>query len=74
MLLFRYFDHTHEYARAEDLLFELLEASGSDEDILANGISFYQQLLKKNDESLRADHFSMEKVIEGLSHLEKLRN
>jgi hypothetical protein len=73
-LLFRYFDHTHEYARAEDLLFEMLEASGPNEDILANGVSFYQQLLKKSDAALRADHFTKEKVIEGLSHLEKLRN
>ena len=33
-LLFRYFDHTHKYARAGDLLFEMLEAGGPDEDIL----------------------------------------
>ena len=73
-LLFRYFDHTHEYAKAEDLLLEMLEASGSNEEILANGVSFYQQLLKKSDASLSADHFTKEKVIKGLLQLEKLRN
>ncbi len=74
LLLFRYFDHTHEYARAESLLFEMLEASGPDEDILARGTSFYQQLLKKSDATLSADNFSKEKAVEGLSQLEKLRN
>ena len=74
LLLFRYFDHVHEYAKAEDLLFEMLETSGSDEDILAYGASFYQKLLKKNDATLSADHFSREKAIAGLSQLEKLRN
>ena len=74
LLLFRYFDHVHEYASAENLLFEMLETSGSDEDILAYGASFYQKLLKKNDATLSADHFSREKAIEGLSQLEKLRN
>ena len=74
LLLFHYFDHVHEYDRAEDLLFEMLETSGSDEDILAYGASFYQKLLKKSDAALSGDHFSREKAIEGLSQLEKLRN
>jgi hypothetical protein len=74
LLLFRYFDHARQYARAEDLLFEMLETNGPDEDILAYGVSFYQQLLKKRDATLRADNFSMEKAIKGLSHLEKLQN
>lgn len=72
--LFRYFAYTHEYARAEDLLFEMLEASGPNEEIVANGISFYQRLLNKSDEALKADHFTKEQVLKGLSQLEKLRN
>jgi len=74
LLLFRYFDHTHEYARAEGLLFEILETNGPDEDILAYGISFYTQLLKKSNATLSADNFSKEKALEGLSQLEKLQN
>jgi hypothetical protein len=74
LLLFRYFDHARQYARAEDLLFEMLETNGPDEDILAYGVSFYQQLLKKRDATLSADNFSMEKAIKGLSQLEKLQN
>ncbi len=74
LLLFRYFDHIHEYARAESLLFEMLEASGPHEDILAYGISFYQQLLKKSETTSSADNFSKEKAKEGLSQIERLRN
>jgi uncharacterized protein DUF6483 len=74
LLLFRYFDHVHEYARAEELLFEMLETSGSDVDILEYGTSFYQKLLNKSDATLSAVHFSREKAIEGLSQLERLRN
>ncbi len=72
LLLFRYFDHAHEYARAEGLLFEMLEASGPNEDILAHGTSFYQQLLKKSDATLSAGNFSREKVEEGLARLERM--
>jgi hypothetical protein len=74
LLLFRYFDHVHKYASAEELLFEMLETNGPDEDILAYGMSFYQHLLKKSDATLSADNFSKEKAIKGLSQLEKLQN
>lgn len=74
LLLFRYFDHAHKYARAENLLFEMLETNGSNEDILAYGISFYRQISMKSDAALRADNFSKEKAIKGLSQLEKLQN
>jgi Family of unknown function (DUF6483) len=74
LLLFRYFDHIHQYTRAENLLIEMLEASASNEDILAYGTSFYQHLLKKSDAALSADNFSKEKALKGLSQLEKLQN
>src|SRR5260370_15071581 len=73
LLLFRYFDHAHMYARAEHLLLEMLETHGPDEAILAYGMSFYQQLLKKSDATLSADNFTKEKAIKGLSQLEKLQ-
>jgi hypothetical protein len=72
LLLFRYFDHAQEFARAEGLLFEMLEASGPDEDLLAYGASFYQQLLKKSDATLSAGNFSKEKVEKGLARLERI--
>jgi Family of unknown function (DUF6483) len=74
LLLFRYFEHIHQYARAEDLLFEMLEASDSNEDALAYGTSFYQHLLKKGDASLSTYNFSKKRALKGLSQLEKLQN
>ncbi|HYT36800.1 MAG TPA: DUF6483 family protein [Ktedonobacteraceae bacterium] len=72
LLLFRYFDHAHEYARAEGLLFEMLEEGDSEGDILDQGIGFFQRLKRKNDVELKAGNFSREKVEEGLARLERM--
>ena len=72
LLLFRYFDHAHVYARAEGLLFEMLEEGDSEGDILDQGIGFFQRLKRKNDVELKAGNFSREKVEEGLARLERM--
>lgn len=74
LLLFRYFDHIHQYTRAEELLFEMLEASNLNEDVFMYGTSFYQHLLMTSDETLSADNFSRARAKEGLSHLKKVQN
>ena len=74
LLLFRYFDHAHEYARAEGLLFEMLEEGDSEGDILDQGIGFFQRLKRKNDVELKAGNFSREKVEEGLARLESMES
>ena len=74
LLLFRYFDHAHEYARAEGLLFEMLEEGDSEGDILDQGIGFFQRLKRKNDVELKAGNFSREKVEEGLARLERMES
>ena len=74
LLLFRYFDHAHEYARAEVLLFEMLEEGDSEGDILDQGIGFFQRLKRKNDVELKAGNFSREKVEEGLARLERMES
>ena len=72
LLLFRYFDHAHNYARAEGLLFEMLEEGDSEGDILDQGIGFFKRLKRKNDVELKAGNFSREKVEEGLARLERM--
>ncbi len=72
LLLFRYFDHAHEYARAEGLLFEMLEEGDTEGDILDRGIGFFQRLSRKNDAELKTGNFSREKVEEGLARLERM--
>jgi hypothetical protein len=74
LLLFKYFDHTHQYAKAEDLLFEMIGADDSEGEIFQHGIGFYQRLKRKNDAELRIGNFSREEVEEGLTQLKNLQN
>jgi hypothetical protein len=71
LLLFRYFERTGRYARAEDVLFELFEAGDPEGDILARGTAFYQHLMRKSDAELSAGNFSREEAEDGLARLEK---
>ena len=68
--LFRYYEMIGSYARAEDVLFEMVEAEepAGDEEI-EQGIAFYQRLLKKSDADLSAGNMSREEVEEGLAQL-----
>jgi hypothetical protein len=72
LLLFRYFDHTGKYARAEDVLFEMLEAGDPEGDIHARGTAFFQRLKRQSEAALSAGNFSMEEVEEGLARLERM--
>lgn len=72
LLLFRYLDLTGKYARAEDVLFEMLEAGDPDGDLREQGTTFYQRLMRKSDAALSAGNFSREEVEEGLARLEKM--
>jgi hypothetical protein len=71
VLLFRYFERTGRYARAEDLLFELLEINDPDGELQALGTAFYQRLMRKSVAELNAGNFSREEAEEGLARLEK---
>jgi hypothetical protein len=72
LLLFRYFDHAGKYARAEDVLFEMLEEDDPNREIFEQGKAFYQRLMRKSDAALSAGNFSREEVMEGLARLEKM--
>jgi tetratricopeptide (TPR) repeat protein len=76
--LFRYYERVGQYAKAEDSLFEVIEA-GSDEDeveanIVEQGIAFYERLLKKRDKDLAAGNFSREEAREGLAQLRHMKD
>ncbi len=74
LLLFRYFDHAGKYARAENVLFEMLAEDDFDRDIHDLGTAFYQRLMSKSDAALSAGNFSRQKVEEGLAWLERMGN
>ena len=71
--LFQYFEKTGRYSRAEDVLFELLEADDQENEpensLVDQGIAFYERLLRKKDTELAAGNFSWEEAREGLAQL-----
>ena len=79
-LFFWYFEYTGRYGKAEDMLFDILEAGKSDdlecietvEEMLEKGAAFYARLLGKNDAALKAGNFSRAEISESLARLHKL--
>jgi len=72
--LFRHYEYSGQYAKAEDTLFELLEIHPVDQEIRSQGIAFYKRLLAKSDIDLLAGHFSQTEVYEGIDHLQQYEN
>ena len=69
--LFAYYELTGRYAKAEDTLFELLEADHANRELLRQGIAFYQRLQTKSDFDLAAGNLSRDEVEEGLAELRR---
>jgi tetratricopeptide (TPR) repeat protein len=67
-----YYESCDSFDRAEDTLFELLEANENNEEILEIGRSFYNRLMEKSEEELEEGNFSLEEVQKGLKQLERL--
>jgi len=64
LILFRFYELTNEYGRAENILFELTELAIPDLEKI--GIDFYQRLLKLSDQELAAGNLPREEVQEGM--------
>ncbi len=69
-LLFRYLDATGRYARAEDALFRLADDAPTD-DLLAEGVAFFERLLRVPYRRLKAGNLPYEEVKEGLAAFRK---
>jgi hypothetical protein len=72
--LFRYYEYSGQYAKAEDTLFELLETHLVDQEMQAQGIEFYKRLLTKSDADLLMGQFSRAEVYEGMAQLSGYKN
>jgi tetratricopeptide (TPR) repeat protein len=70
-LLFKYYERTGEYGKAEDTLFEQLEDSNYDGRTIENGIAFYERLMDKDREELIKGNLPMQEVMEGYSKLKE---
>jgi hypothetical protein len=64
--LFRFYEHTGQYAEAEDTFFSILE---EDQSFVPEGIAFYERLLKKTDAELIIGNLPRNEVEEGLVNL-----
>ncbi|HEU5227032.1 MAG TPA: DUF6483 family protein [Ktedonobacteraceae bacterium] len=70
--LFAYYEHIGNYGKAEDVLFELLEANPSDSWLIERGEAFYDRLLSKGNADLLAGNLSREEAEEGLAQLKQM--
>lgn len=66
-----YYIKTKNYDKAENILYEILEENDFNKNLLEKGISFYKDLLNKDDEDLENGNLSKEEIIESLSSLKK---
>jgi len=71
-MVFRYYEKTGRYARAEDVLFEMLETNPTERDLFVSGAAFYERLKRKSAADLAAGNLSRDEVEEGLARLRKM--
>lgn len=67
--LFHYYEQRGAYAKAEDVLFELIETNQA--EMKNDGIGFYKRLLCKTDDELRRGNLPRNEVEEGMQELMK---
>lgn len=70
--LFSYNEKAGRYARAEDILFDMLEADTVAADLKVEGVAFYHRLMVKSDDELLLGNLSREELQEGLVQLEEM--
>ncbi len=67
--VFRYYELTRRYGKAEDILFELVERS---RQFGKEGVKFYERLLQKPDGELRAGNLPRGEAEESAAELHKI--
>ena len=72
--LFRYYEKAGRYAKAEDVLFEVLEGDAPTRDMVTEGIAFYQRLLAKSDDELLLGNLLRNELAEGLRQVEGMQD
>jgi tetratricopeptide (TPR) repeat protein len=71
LLLMRYYEQVGAFAKAEDTLFEMLDAVPGDPDLLAIGRAFYGRLRSEADERLAAGDLTRREIEAGLAELDR---
>lgn len=68
--LFRYYEMNGDYADAEDLLFEMLDAEADSPELQTLAVEFYRRLLTYSDDALEAGNLPRAEVEAGLAESE----
>ena len=71
LMLFEYYELTKNYAKAEDVLFNLIKTNTESDDILAKGKAFYERLINKDQAELEEGNLPIDEVLEGLANLKE---
>lgn len=66
--LMAYYEHTGQFSKAEDLLFELLDEGQADIEL---GTLFYERLLKKDDRELITGNLPRNEIYDGIAELQR---
>lgn len=74
LLLLQYYELVKNYAKAEDVLFNLLETNEANNDILAKGMAFYERLINKDKAELEKGNLPIDEVLEGFANLKEYKN
>jgi hypothetical protein len=72
--LLQYYENTGRFAKAQDLLFEMLNIEAPDKAVIERGITFYSHLKKESDVVLSAGNFSRIEAEEGLARLKEIQS
>ena len=69
-MLMQHYEHTGEFAMAEDELFAMLDAEPDNERLIEFGCAFYRRLLEQGDTALNEANLPRGEVEEGLKELQ----
>lgn len=67
--LFIYYEKTQQYDEAEEVLWELINDHIAEQDMVQEGLAFYERLLQKTDSELQVGNMDREEVQDGFDEL-----
>lgn len=70
-IILKRFINDGEYSKAENLIFEAIHTNKT-EEVYSIAMDFYDLLLQKSEEELKAGNFSREEINQGIQDLKRL--
>jgi Family of unknown function (DUF6483) len=76
-LLFQYYERNHQFADAENVLFDMLQRENQSAALVSQwideGSTFYKRLLELDDEQLQSGNLPRQEILDGLDELDHIR-